>query len=246
MSDYFDLCWGKGERRTFTLLPDPEPRDEVLTIFSVDDHVIEGPEVFTSRVPARLREQAPTIVEDEQGNQLWSFDGQLLPNVGLSAVVGRAPEDFGAEPTRFEEMRPGCWDATARMKDMDINGVGASLNFPSMVPGFAGTKFAAAKNREVGVACVRAWNDWLYEEWYEPYPTRIVPSGITYLADIDEACREVRRNAARGFRAMSFPELMEPANLPSLHTGYWDPLMAVCEETDTARTQDVGTAGRGQ
>jgi predicted TIM-barrel fold metal-dependent hydrolase len=230
------------KRRELTLLPDPEPRQEVLTIFSVDDHFIEPADVFVSRVPASLRDEAPAIIESDVGNQMWNFDGRLLPQVGLSAVVGRAPEDYGLEPTRFDEMRKGCWDATARVHDMDLNGVRVSVNFPSIVPGFAGTKFAAAKNPEVGKACVRAWNDWVFEEWFTPFPDRFVPCGLTYLADVEEACREVRRNAERGFRAISFPELMEPAGLPSIHTGYWDPLMAVLEETDTALCLHCGSS----
>lgn len=241
MASRLDVSPGDA-RRQFVLLPDPEQREEKLTIFSVDDHFVEGPDVFTTRVPAHLRDDAPVIVEQDDGNQLWSFDGQLLPNVGLAAVVGRRPEDYGVEPTRFDEMRRGCWDPAERVRDMDINGVRVSLNFPSMIPGFGGTKFSAAKNREVGIACVQAWNDWVHEEWYTAHPDRFVPCGITYLADIDEACEEVRRNAERGFRAVSLPELMEPAGLPSLHTGHWDPLMAVCEETETVVCLHAGSS----
>src|ERR1700734_2758122 len=84
-------------RRHFELLPDPEPCEEKLTIFSVDDHFVEPPDIFVSRVPAKLRDEVPVIIEQEDGNQLWSFEGQLRPQIGLSAVVGRAPEDYGAE-----------------------------------------------------------------------------------------------------------------------------------------------------
>ena len=38
----------------------------------------------------------------------------------------------------------------------------------------------AADDHELGLACIRAWNDWLFEEWYSPYPERIIPLGITY------------------------------------------------------------------
>ena len=56
------------------------------------------------------------------------------------------------DPYRFEEMRPGCWNIDARIRDMDINGVWASLNFPSMITGFSGRVYSAAKDRELGLA----------------------------------------------------------------------------------------------
>ena len=73
-----------------------------------------------------------------EGHEVWEFDGQIFLQVGLNAVVGRPREDWKIEPTRFEDMRPGCWDIDARVKDMDINGVWAALNFPSQITGFCG------------------------------------------------------------------------------------------------------------
>jgi predicted TIM-barrel fold metal-dependent hydrolase len=62
------------------------------------------------------------------------------------------------------------------------------------------------------------------------------------LRDPELAAAEVRRNAERGFRAMTFPELPERLGLPSLHTGYWDPLMAACAETGTVVCLHVGSS----
>jgi predicted TIM-barrel fold metal-dependent hydrolase len=211
-------------------------------LVSVDDHVIESSDVFTSRMPSRLREQAPRVIEEPDGTQLWEFEGQRLPQIGLAAVAGRAPEDFDSEPTRFDEMRPGCFDASARVRDMDLAAVDASLNFPSMVPGFAGTKFALTRDPEVGLAAVQAWNDWILEEWVEPHPRRFIPLGITYLSDPAAAAAEIYRNAARGFKAVSLPEMPMPAGLPSLHSGYWDPIVRACEETNTVICLHIGSS----
>ena len=98
-------------------------------------------------------------------------------------------------------MRPGCYDIDARVHDMDINGVWASLNFPSLITGFCGRVFSPVLRTPSSASpCTRAWNDWLYEEWYSPYPERIIPLGITYLADPEVGAAEIRRNAERGFR----------------------------------------------
>ena len=177
-------------------LPDPEPRDVKYTIISVDDHVVEPPHTFEGRLPAALQTRAPHIVETRHGHQVWEFEGRRYTQVGMNAVAGRRPETVTLEPFRFDQMRPGCYDVDARVADMDLNGVWASVNFPSQITGFCGSVFSAVDDRELGAACVRAWNDWLLEEWYERHPTRIVPLAITYLADPLVAVDEIRRNAS--------------------------------------------------
>ena len=82
----------------------------------------------------------------------------------------------------------------------------------------------------LGLAVTKAWNDWLYQAWWQPYPERIIPLGITFLTDPDEAVREIYRNAERGFRAITLPERPHRIGLPSLFTGYWDPIVAACAE----------------
>ena len=164
-------------------LPEPVAGEIFATIISVDDHVVEPPHTFEGRLPAHLQSRAPRIVETSKGHQVWQFEDQRFSQVGLNAVAGRRPETVKVEPFRFDEMRPGCFDVEARLADMDVAGVWASLNFPSQITGFCGRVFFDADDRELGMACIRAWNDWLYEEWYLPHPDRIVPLGITYLSD---------------------------------------------------------------
>jgi predicted TIM-barrel fold metal-dependent hydrolase len=175
---------------------------------------------------------------------VWEFEGQMFSQVGMNAIAGRRPETVKLEPFRFEQMRPGCYDVEARVRDMDVNGVWASVNFPSMITGFCGRVYFNAEDREVGLACTRAWNDWLYEEWYSQHPTRIVPLGITYLADPQLAADEIRRNAARGFTGVSLPERPHLIGLPSLwDRSHWDPIIEACVETDTVVSLHVGSSG---
>src|SRR5262249_20275109 len=60
--------------------------------------------------------------------------------------------------------------------------------------------------------------------------------------DPEVAAEEVRRNAARGFKALSFPENPANLDLPSVHTHYWDPLLGACEETETVICLHTGSA----
>jgi predicted TIM-barrel fold metal-dependent hydrolase len=227
------------------LLPDPEPRTRLYTVISVDDHLVEPPDMFEGRLPAKFQDLAPKVVEDNHGHQLWEFDGQRYTQVGMNAVAGRRHESVTLEPTRFEDMRPGCWDIHERVRDMDINGVWASLNFPSQITGFCGRVFSGASDPDLGAAVTRAWNDWMYEAWWQPYPDRIIPGGITNLSDPDLGAEEIRRNADRGFRSVTLPERPHKIGLPSIFTSYWDPIIAACQETDTVISLHVGSSGMG-
>lgn len=224
-------------------LPEPEPREVRYTIISVDDHLVEPPDMFEGRMPAHLADRAPRIVEEPDGTQNWEFEGEVYNQVGMNAMAGRRPESMKYEPSRFDEMRPGCYDVHARVRDMDVNGVWASVNFPSMITGFCGRVYSQAKDPELGLAATRAWNDWLHEEWWSPYPDRIVPLGITWLTDPEVGAQEIRRNAERGFRSVTLPERPHRIDMPSLFTGYWDPIIEACAETDTVISLHVGSSG---
>jgi predicted TIM-barrel fold metal-dependent hydrolase len=141
-------------------------------------------------------------------------------------------------------MRPGCYDVHARVKDMDVNGVYAGVNFPSMITGFAGRVFFNAQDRDLGAACARAWNDWIHEEWYTPYPDRVIPLGVAFLSDPELAAAEIRRNAARGFRTVTLPERPHQVGLPNLwDRDHWDPIIRACVETDTVVSIHVASSG---
>ena len=229
---------------TELFLPEPEPREVRYTVISVDDHVVEPAHLFETYLPTSLQPVGPHIVEANNGAQVWEFEGEIYSQVGMNAVAGRRPESVTLEPFRFEHMRPGCYDVDARVADMDAGGIWAMLNFPSMITGFCGRVFSFAKDVTVGKAATRAWNDWLYHEWYLAHPERIIPGGITYLTDAAEAVREIERNAARGFRSVTLPERPQEIGLPNLwDRDHWEPIVRACVETGTVISMHVGSSG---
>src|SRR5690242_15075682 len=110
-------------------LPEPLPREVKYTVISVDDHVVEPRHLFATYLPPKLRDEGPQIVETAKGAEIWQFEGQIYSQVGMNAIAGRRKETCEVEPFRFEHMRPGCYDIDARIKDMDIGGIWASVNF---------------------------------------------------------------------------------------------------------------------
>ena len=139
------------------------PTDDMMFI-SVDDHVVEPPGLFDGRVPAQYADAAPRVVHTDSGNDVWVFNGAQIPNIGLNAVAGRPREEYGVEPTAFDEMRPGCYDVHERVKDMSAGGVLACMCFPSF-PSFSGRLFLTCPDKQLALAVVQAYNDWHIDEW---------------------------------------------------------------------------------
>lgn len=235
---------GKGGPRSVTFLPEPPRADRKYTIISADDHIVEPPHVFEGRVEKKFAERAPRVIEKDDGTETWVYDGTELPNVGFNAVVGRPIDEWRMEPTRFDEMRTGAWDIHQRVADMDLNGIYASLNFPSFLPGFAGQRLQqVTSDTGLAMAAVRAWNDWHLEEWAGSYPDRIIPCQLPWLLDADVSAEMIRQNADRGFSAVSFSEEPSRLGFPTIHSGYWDPFLQACEETGTVINLHIGSSG---
>lgn len=212
-------------------------------IISADDHLVEPAHMFVGRLPSALADRAPRVVTDSDGIEAWELEGRRHPQIGLNAVVGRPKHEWSMEPARFDEMRRGCWDPVARLADMDVDGVWASLCYPSLIAGFAGSMFSQTSDVDLGRACMRAWNDWHLDEWVATAPERFIPVQLPWLRDPQVAADDVRVNAARGFKAVSFLENPVDLGLPSLHTGHWDPFLAACEETGTVVCLHCASSG---
>jgi predicted TIM-barrel fold metal-dependent hydrolase len=231
-----------AKRRVRVMRPDPVPESVRWPLVSADDHLLEPRDVFEGRMPAKFVAVAPRIVEDEDGMEWWQFEDRRTPISGGNAPISWVRDEMMTGPVRYDELRRGTWDVHERVKDMDRNGIAASLCFPSMVFGFCGRRFLEFEDEELALASLRAYNQWLIEEWYGAYPHRFIPSQLPWLLDVEVAAEEIRRNAALGFTSVSFSENPQKLGLPSIHTGYWDPFVRACEETGTVVNLHVGSS----
>jgi predicted TIM-barrel fold metal-dependent hydrolase len=247
ISDYRTSALRPNQRdHPMTLLPEPEPEPFFAPVISADDHVLEPYDLFTTRVPRAMRGVVPHVQLDGDGVPWWIIDNARVQNFVLNGAVGRPMAEWDLAPQRYEEFRPGVIDVGARLKDMDLDGVWGSVTFPSMIFGFAGTLLDKLPDGAVGLACVRAYNDWLAEAFIDAAPGRFVPSQLPWFCDPAVAATEIRRNAARGFHAVSFSENPAGLGFPSIHSNYWDPFYAACEETGTVLNLHVGSSGNVQ
>jgi predicted TIM-barrel fold metal-dependent hydrolase len=213
-------------------------------LISVDDHIIEPPRVWADRLPAKYQEAGPHVIDDE-GREWWVYEGTRVDTMGLNAVAGKPQETWNMDPVRYSDMIQGCWDPAQRAKDMALDGVVGSVCFPTL-PKFAGTLFLQFKDKELADLCVRAYNDWLFDEWCAAAPDLYIPMVITQLWDPKLAAAEIRRTAARGARCITFPDTPAPLGLPSFYTDHWDPVWEALSETGLAVNMHIGTSGRLQ
>jgi predicted TIM-barrel fold metal-dependent hydrolase len=214
-----------------------------LIIVSVDDHVVEPPDMFERHLPAKYADVAPKLIHKDDGTDVWSFQGFEVPNIGLNAVAGRPKDEYGIDPTSFEEIRDGCFDVEKRVLDMSANGVLGSLNFPSL-PGFAGRLFAALEDKDTSIVLAQAYNDWHIDEWCGHAPDRFIPLAIPMIWDPEACAAEIHRVAKKGCHAVTFPENPEPLGLPSLHSDHWDPFWQACSDEGTIVCMHIGSSGK--
>lgn len=231
-----------GPKGELVLRGDTPTGTNRFRIISVDDHLMETPQLFRDRVPARMRDAAPHLERDELGNDWWVFGEERVPLLGSDAIRGWEAGKGYLGPVNFDELHPATYDAGERVRVMDAAGIAAQLNFPSAPFGFAGRRFLGMQDRDLGLASVRAYNDWLLDAWITPHPGRFIACQIPWLGDPEVAAAEIRRNAERGFVAVSFSENPERLGLPSLYSDAWDPFFRACEETGTVVNLHVGSS----
>src|SRR5271156_5876627 len=129
-----------GTKPELHVRADPEQRAKRYTVVSVDDHLVEPPDTFTGRLPARFDDTAPRVIRRDDADW-WVFEDKQVPLMGTDAIQSWEPGEGYAGPLTFEELRPATWNIHDRVRDMDLSGVAAQLCFPSSPFGFAGQVF---------------------------------------------------------------------------------------------------------
>lgn len=207
------------------------------TIIDVDTHVTETPDVWTKRVPERMRDSVPHLGTDAKGRLWWYLGDHRIANPGLTATAGVG--DMMKWPKSYEEMHPGAYDANARLKYMDEMGIWAMVMYPN-VGGFGSQQFLKLKDPELMIACVRAYNDW-QTEWASADSRRLLPITSTPFWDVQEAVKEVRRCAAMGHRGILFTGEPQSLGQPLLGDPHWNPLWEAAVELELPISFHIGS-----
>lgn len=208
-------------------------------VIDVDAHVTEPGDVWTARLPARLRDRGPRLERDRNGTDVWHIaDTTPLVPVGFTAVAGW-PEPFPSSPKNMDEVPAAAWQAGARLEYLDSIGVWAQVMYPN-VAGFGNQQFLALEDPELMLACVQAYNDFLIE-WCSADGRRLLAVAATPFWDVDAAVTEARRCAELGHRGVLFTGEPQRYHLPYLGDEHWDPFWATVQELGLPISFHIGS-----
>ena len=198
-------------------------------LISADDHVQEHPEVWTARMSRqKWGDRIPHVMRMTDGNDAWIVDGQRLSLPGV-AVTGAAMADRVREPQHWDEVPRAVYSAPERLKAMDADGVDCSIIYPS-VSGLAAETFGKLADADLELACTRAYNDWLIEEWADVSP-RFVPQCIVPIWPMERTVTEITRAVSKGHKGVIYPASpMEFRAVPHINEPAYDPLWATCQD----------------
>jgi predicted TIM-barrel fold metal-dependent hydrolase len=251
---------------------------EPVRIISVDDHLVQPPDLWEKRLPKQFVERGPRVAVGKGGDlrlffsrfgisatgtddgstdslarmldappgDAWMYDGDVFPTTGTSVVTDTSAMQ-GIETVvafRYADLPPMLYDPVARTEAMDRDGVLASLCFPmSEFPRFCGQSFLEAKDKDLALLCVQAYNDYVLDEWCAGAPGRYIPLVIIPLWDPQLASAEIQRTAAKGARAIAFSEDPYKLGLPSIHDpeNHWDPVFAAAQDAQMPLCTHIGS-----
>jgi predicted TIM-barrel fold metal-dependent hydrolase len=240
-------------------------------VISVDDHVTHPPDLWTSRLPSRYADRAPHVERDRaklhmlggvstprRGDpdgtwaDFWVYEGVEHPLSLIANSVGFEGEERHEKllenaPVTYDDIAPGCWQQAPRLADMTANHVEASLCFPNGIPRFCGQTFYENDDKDLGLLCIKAHNDWMVEEWCAgDGEGRLLPLILVPLWSAELSADEVRRCADRGAHAVSWVENPYALGLPSMYdeSRFWDPFFRACEETETVINLHIGSSSK--
>jgi predicted TIM-barrel fold metal-dependent hydrolase len=179
--------------------------------------------------------------DDAEWADVWYYDDMVRPLQRGLAQSGFV-DDVTSRAITYEDVHPGAHQRDARIGVLDENHTEASVCFPNVCR-FCGQMFLERKDKEVALLALQAYNDWMIDDWCgSNRPTRLVPLTLVPLWSPELAAAEVRRCAAKGSHAITFPEGPPGLGLPSIYSDHWDPLFVACEETDTVLNLHVGSS----
>ncbi|MEE2033186.1 amidohydrolase family protein [Rhodococcus chondri] len=200
-----------------------------IKIIDTDTHVVEPPDLWTSRVSTKKwGDLVPHVRWDEdRGDEAWFVSGTRMSAVGAPAMAGWH-EYPPACPPRFVDTDPRSWDPGKRLTLMDDYGIHAQILYPNVAV-FSSKTLQANGDNELQIECIKAYNDYL-TEWAEFAPGRYIPVGILPFWDMEATLAEVERVAAAGHKGLVFTQNPAAFGLPVLTDPYWDRLWASAQE----------------
>ena len=213
------------------------------TVISSDNHVVEPPDLWTSRADARFKDRVPRIIREESGADWWYCDGHKVTSNEPGTQVGvrfESPESLSLDSGTFDDVRPGGYIPEEHVKDMEIDGIDASIVYPSL-----GLLLYSVPDGEVLTHAFKIYNDWV-GEFCSAYPKVLKAIALLNTDDVEQGINEMERCAKLGFVGAMitvYPPVDRPYSLP-----IYEPLWATDQDLQMPLSLHIATnrPGPGQ
>jgi hypothetical protein len=84
-----------------------------LILISVDDHLIEPPDLFAGHLDAKYLDRAPRLVRNDEGSDVWTFGALVMETAALNAVAGRPRRSTAWSPRASRRCDPAATTCTS-------------------------------------------------------------------------------------------------------------------------------------
>jgi predicted TIM-barrel fold metal-dependent hydrolase len=190
-------------------------------VLSADDHLQEPKDLWQDRLPTRLRDRAPRLVRLPDGSDAFEIAGQPARKLDILVSAGQTKEEKSrGRAVTWDDIRPGFYEPAARLADMAVDGVGATVLYPNVFLDLVMNQITL--DPDVYRPAIEVYNDHM-AEFCAHDPARLLGAGIVPTDSPESGVREIERLATLpGIRGALLP--IEPTAGPDWHAEEWDPL----------------------
>ena len=219
-------------------------KTEDMIMISVDDHVVEPPDMFDGRLPAKYDDRSPEVEHTDDGNDVWVFNGSRSRTSGSTRSPVARRRSTGSTRPPSTRCVPVASTSHERVKDMNAGGVLACMCFPSfpvvLGPAVRGVRRQGPRAR--GHAGVQRL---AHRRVVRRVSRALHPDGAADA--VGPGARAPTRSAAspaKGCHSLTFTENPAALGQPSFHDDHWDPMWQALVDEGTILNIHLGSSGQ--
>ncbi|HJU16044.1 MAG TPA: amidohydrolase family protein [Stellaceae bacterium] len=174
-------------------------------LISADSHIVEPPDLYSSRIDARFKNRAPRMERRRTPSgreyDAWVIDGMQVGTLGAVMQAGQRFED----PTQidflgvWDDVRKGAYDPAAMLAENEEDGVWGSCLQPSQ-----GLFWYRIPDSELLTEICRVYNDWI-ADFCKADPARLKGIAMLNVDDVEIGSRELERAKKLGLVGAFIP-----------------------------------------
>lgn len=207
-------------------------------VISADGHIDLNPDIWRDHVAAKYRERAPKRVKMPNGSDAVVVDGGEPNTIGVTRSVRVNKEDMAKQVPTFETCA-GTGPPEQRLREQDQDGIDAEIVFSQI-----SFVLQQAKDDDLYVELVRAYNEFLAEDYMAAAPDRIIPMGVIPIRGVDDATRELEHCAQLGLKGVKLDKFPSGRGYPSpADDKFWAAAIDLNMPLTNHNTGNMGSGG---